>query len=273
MDKEFSTRPAAFALMAHYSPGPAAAHYKKCSEVGNLKGVCAVGDLKGAVGNLEGTVGNLSIGSHSPFSPPTSVTDISSSRRAPRVQAKLETKIQEGKEAQALKSSTVDGAPWMKTFIGKKWGAQPPHVNYDRLRQRTRRSIDAFSLETKTGDVLQKPGRHVIPGGHRCRVVNPKERVRIASLPRQANNTLMPELQHELYQWWIDLTQHLQARVPTSAIMAEASAMIQDALEAGVVNPDRVPVITRMWIARWRRFYSIVPRCRSEEHTSELQSR
>ena len=101
----------------------------------------------------------------------------------------------------------------------------------------------------------------MIRGGHRCRVVNPRDRVRVGSLTRQANCTLLPEMQLELFHWWVDITQHLQARMPTSTIILQAKLMIKDAVDARVVDPDRTPKITRMWISRWRHFYSIVPRC------------
>ena len=79
----------------------------------------------------------------------------------------------------------------------------------------------------------------------------------------------MPEMCHELYQWWVDLAQVKHARVPTPMIMAEALLMIDDARrhaeEARAEGREplafSVPVITFMWISRWRRYYSIVPRC------------
>ena len=92
-------------------------------------------------------------------------------------------------------------------------------------------------------------------------------------MTRQVNYTQLPELQHELFQWWVDLTQHLHARVATSAIMAQAELIRKDALEAEVVNPARVPKITRMWIARWRRYFSIVPRAITCTYKVSYQSK
>ena len=158
-------------------------------------------------------------------------------------------------------------------YILKKWGTQPQDREYSRLARRGHRCMKLCVKEANAGEVQQKPGRHVMPGGHRCRVVNPKERIRVASVTRQANNSLMPELQHELFQWWVDLTQHLHARVPTSMIMAEAELMLKDALEALVVDPARVPKITRMWIARWRHFFNIVPRAITCTYKVSYQSK
>ena len=74
----------------------------------------------------------------------------------------------------------------------------------------------------------------------------------------------MPELQHELFQWWVDLTQVLQARVPTCMIMAQARLVIEDArAHAGLSTPflDYLePTINRMWVSRWRHYFNIVPR-------------
>ena len=92
----------------------------------------------------------------------------------------------------------------------------------DKLRQRVNSCIKSYLEEVETGDLLEKPGRGNIPGGHRCRVVNPQERVRRPSLTRPVNNTRMPELGHELFQWWVDLSQVLQARVPNALIFAQA---------------------------------------------------
>ena len=167
----------------------------------------------------------------------------------------------EGKEAFDFRSSSSVGCRWLSTYILKRWGAKPRDSEYSRLATRVYRSMMLYVKEKSTGQVLDKPGKHVIPDGHRCRVVKPKERVRIASVTRQVNNTLMPELQEELFQWWVDLSQVLQARVATSIIIAEAELMVRDLVDAGVVNPRRIPRITRMWIARWRHFYGLVPRC------------
>ena len=164
-------------------------------------------------------------------------------------------------------------SPGLKAYIFNKRGADPKDNQYPRLARKVHRDMKLYIDEAKSGDVLQKPGRHVMPGGHRCRVVHPKERTRIASITRQVNNTQLPELQHELFQWWVDLTQHLHARVATSAIMAQAELIRKDALEAEVVNPARVPKITRMWIARWRRYFSIVPRAITCTYKVSYQSK
>ena len=86
----------------------------------------------------------------------------------------------------------------MSTYILKRWGAKPRDSEYSRLATRVHRCMKLYVKEKSTGQVLDKPGKHVILDGHRCRVVKPKERVRIASVTRQVNNTLMPELQEEL---------------------------------------------------------------------------
>ena len=112
--KDVSSSPAAFALMAHYSPGPVAANSTNRLEV---KGA-------GVVGNLKGAVGNLTIGPHSELSPSTSGTDTSSSRGTPRRVAKLETMIREGKEAQEFKSRAVDASKWLRTYICNRWGQE-----------------------------------------------------------------------------------------------------------------------------------------------------
>ena len=91
----------------------------------------------------------------------------------------------------------------------------------------------------------------------------------MASRTRQWNSTRMPEMGHELFHWWVDATQVLQARVPTCMIMAMARNMLDDARRAGeemahslgLPTPEyNMPKITHMWISRWRKYHSIVPR-------------
>ena len=104
--------------------------------------------------------------------------------------------------------------------------------------------------------------------GHRCRVVNPKERVRIASRTRQYKNTRMPEMCEELFQWWADLSQVCQARIPNGVILAEAQILLEDArahhehlIAQGFCPPEyKEPVLNAMWLSRWRRFFALVPR-------------
>ena len=158
-----------------------------------------------------------------------------------RVQPKLTAKLEDGKAAHDFKSSFTAGASrWLKAYILNKWGADPKDNEYSRLARKVHRDMKLYIDEAKSGDVLQKPGRHVTPGGHSRRGVPPTERTRIASITRQVNNTQLPELQHELFQWWVDLSQHLHARVPTAAIVAEAKVMLKAAVEAGVVNLARM---------------------------------
>ena len=138
------------------------------------------------------------------------------------------TKVLDGKAAVACKSAAADSR-WISEYICKRWGCRPGHCSYLKLRRKVYRNIKVYHAELETGDALQKPGRKVVPGGHRCKVVNPTTRVRFASRTRQWNQTKMPELQHELFQWWLDLAQVLQARAPNSMIMAQARLMIEDA--------------------------------------------
>ena len=204
-----------------------------------------------------------------PCSPASSSTSPSSSRRTPRVQAKLKVTVADGAAAVNFRSSGTAGRKWLSVFIHDRWGCHPGDCEYDKLKKRVQRSIRVYELEAANGEALQKPGKGKVNGGHRCRVVNPKERVRLASRTRQCRNTRMPELGQELFQWWVDLAQVMQARVPTCMIMAEARLMIEDAIrhakearEQGRATPSfTVPYITFMWISRWRRFFSIVPKC------------
>ena len=176
--------------------------------------------------------------------------------------------VRDGKAAVEYKSTEHAGRTRLRSFIQDRWGISPRDSEYHRLKLRVYKSIKVYKVEVSTGAALQKPGTRLVPGGHRVRVVNPKERVRFASMTRQWNNTRMPELGYELFQWWVDLTQVLQARVPTCLIMAEARLMIQDAVkhareatEQGRVPPEfDIPTINQMWICRWRYDNSLVPR-------------
>ena len=214
-------------------------------------------------------VGSRGVKRSPPGSPVPSSPSSSSSRRTPRVQAKLTVTIADGEAAAKFRAAGTAGPKWLSTFIYDRWGCCTGDLEYRKLTHRVRNSISKYELEATTGDVLQKPGKGIRHGGHRCRVVNPKERVRLASRTRQGKNTKMPEMCHELYQWWVDLAQVKHARVPTPMIMAEAQLMIDDArrhaeetrAEGREPLAFRVPVISFTWISRWRRFYSIVPRC------------
>ena len=39
----------------------------------------------------------------------------------------------------------------------------------------------------------------------------------------------MSELSYELFQWWVDMAETLQARIPTMAIVAQAMLILEDA--------------------------------------------
>ena len=178
------------------------------------------------------------------------------------MQAKLQTQIRIGKAAVDWRDNGIEqnGArDWASGFIAETWGCQPGESDYDKLYQRVKRCIKLYEKEQATGGVLQKPDRNVVPGGNRCRVVNPQERVRVASRTRQPQRTRVPELQHELFHWWVDHAQVLQARVPTSAIMAQANLMVDDAKQYareqeelhGIIIQYVAPKVTRVWISRW----------------------
>ena len=154
----------------------------------------------------------------------------------------MRCKVTEGKAALAAKPEENAGRNWISKFIRERWGSSPGQPDYDKLKKRVHNSIAVYEAEVENGEALQKPGKGCQPGGHRCRVVNPQERVRRPSLTRPVNNTRMPELEHELFQWWVDLSQVLQARVPNAMIFAQAKLMIEDACrdaerEAGCQPP------------------------------------
>ena len=157
-----------------------------------------------------------------PCSPASSSTSPSSSRRAPRVQAKLHATVVDGAAAVDFRSSGAADRFWLSVFIHDRRGCRPGDAEYIKLTQRVERSIRVYKIEAANGEALQKPGRGIVNGGHRCRIVNPKERVLFASRTRQCNNTRMPEMGYELFHWWVDLAQVRQARVPTCMIMAMA---------------------------------------------------
>jgi len=125
----------------------------------------------------------------------------------------------------------------------------------------------ANALDAKE-DLLQRPGQGRVPTGHRSTVVSPVHRVRAGSQTR--NNVKMIELGHELFQWWVDMAETLQARVPTDSIVAQALIIIEDAqrfvqacIDQGTPPPDlKIPVdITAVWIHRWRKSNSLTPKC------------
>ena len=147
--------------------------------------------------------------------------------RTPRVQPKLTLKVGVGTVALAHNKSVGGASGWLSTFILNRWGSRSGDPSFGSLKLHVLRSIKIAELEASTGEVLMRPGRRKVLGGSRCRVVNPKERVRLASRARQYKNTCMPELGYELYQWWLDHAALRQARVPTFMILAEGNLMIK----------------------------------------------
>ena len=87
---------------------------------------------------------------------------------------------------------------------------------------------------------------------------------------RTRNNMKMIELSHELFQWWIDMAETLQARVPTDSIIAQALIIIEDAkryVQECLARGDPAPVlripkdVKKVWIHRWRKMSSLTPKC------------
>ena len=190
----------------------------------------------------------------------------SPTKRPTRVQEKLTAKITRGAAAQRFKQEH-GGRKWLTKFVHETWGCQPGSAGYARLTQVVYKSIAANALDAKE-DLLQRPGQGRVAAGHRSTVVSPKHRVRAGSQTR--NNVKMVELGHELFQWWVDMAETLQARVPTDTIIAQALIIIEDAqqfvdacIAQGIQPPDlTVPEdITRVWVCRWRKSNSLTPKC------------
>ena len=105
-----------------------------------------------------------------PCSPASSSTSPSSSRRAPRVQAKLKSTVADGLAAVNFRSSGSAGHKWLSAFISERWGCRPGEYDYSKLARRVQRSIKIYEVEKTTGEALQKPGKRMVHGGSRCRV-------------------------------------------------------------------------------------------------------
>ena len=204
---------------------------------------------------------------HSSFdiSPVGSSADSSTSpKRPPRVQEKLVTKVRRGSHALAHKLQH-GGKLWLKDYIEATWGCRPGTSSYDRLRQIVYRSITACH-KNEHDELLNRPGKGKIAVGFRSNQVSPNNRIRADSLTR--NRTKMIEVNHELFQWWVDMAETLQARIPTSSIIAQAYLIIEDAVRyvedcmaRGVTPPElNIPVINKVWIHRWRKLFSLRPR-------------
>ena len=75
----------------------------------------------------------------------------------------------------------------------------------------------------------------------------------------------MPDLSCELFQWWVDMAETLQARVPSSDIIAQAKVIIADAeryvqqcRDNGQPVPKlNIPQFNSCMLSRWRREWGL----------------
>ena len=89
------------------------------------------------------------------------------------------------------------------------------------------RSMSASSRH-EVDDLLQSPGQGRQEHFYRStNNVSQGHRIRAASQTR--NTTKMLEVNYELFQWWVDMAETLQARVPTMSVIAQAQLLIEDA--------------------------------------------
>ena len=91
---------------------------------------------------------------------------------------------------------------------------------------RLRRAVDTCQ-RAGTRNLTGAGGRGRHYQGVRTKRVDARRRMR--ALGKQGRPQRMPDLSCELFQWWIDMAETLQARVPSSDIIAQAKVIIADA--------------------------------------------
>lgn len=97
--------------------------------------------------------------------------------------------------------------------------------------------------------------------------VQPHRRRR--SLGLQGRPQALPDLSHELFQWWVDMSVTLQARVSSESTMRQAEIIRGDAErfiaecdENGVALPPAartLPKLSWVWLHRWRKEWGLTP--------------
>ena len=128
-------------------------------------------------------------------------------------------------------------------------------------------------------EVLAQSGADVVPSvdhiRHACRLEEKRqagaERVKLPKGRRRARGggriRAAPELGEELWHWFVDRINTVQARINSKLLLAQAEAIKSDLMElhhlkvdqgrADAAMPPHLPSLNRMWLQRWREKYGI----------------
>ena len=142
------------------------------------------------------------------------------------------------------------------------WGCQPDDPEYARCRGMVYRAVRLHE-RAKGKNLCGLRGRGIRDQDVRTKRVDPAARRR--ALGDQGRRSKLVDLSHELFNWWVDMAETLQARVPTVALLAQAKVILHDAKqlvreceERGEVPPwvDE-PSLDYVWICRWRKQWNL----------------
>ena len=81
----------------------------------------------------------------------------------------------------------------------------------------------------------------------------------------------LPDLGEQLFHWWVDIAETLRSRVPSSALLAQASVIVEDARRYRELSAERgeplskcqLPSFSRdsrsatTWLCRWRKQFAL----------------
>ena len=134
------------------------------------------------------------------------------------------------------------------------------------LRMRVQRAMQLHAA-AQVGNPRGCVGRGRRTVGVRADKVQPYRRRRQAG--SQGRPAKLPDLSHELFQWWTDMAVTLQARVSSEAtwhqaelIIGDARRFIEECDREGVALPPaarRLPALSWTWIHRWRKEWGLTP--------------
>ncbi len=181
--------------------------------------------------------------------------------------------------AEALAHRQGDG-DWA-SFLREHCGTTPGEAGYDAARQRAYRCL-RLAEKAETEGVTGATGRGRRATGVRSHRIRPEQRRRAQG--RSGRPEKMPDLSHELFQYWVDMGETLKSRVPSHMLISQAWIIVGDAQRyveecdaAGIVAPRlQIPSLDSVWLSRWRAQWSLTPQsvnCKYTVSFAKLEKR
>jgi len=144
---------------------------------------------------------------------------------APKTILLLQKRIDLGRRFHEERASRGRRRGWLKAFVFAEFGAgaAPRYYNWQSLCYRCEQTY-LSSLEPGFG-LGRAGGRGLRPTGTRTQRVGWKKRYRAVGAGAPAR---LQDIGFELYQYWVDMSNSLQARVPTFLLTCRANELKQE---------------------------------------------